>query len=165
MSYWIMYGDCWKAKESGDAGDFIYNAMARDSDMGDTSPRAHRAYKFCKDLLAEGKRWPDDLNQENTAKNRLQWWWNDWYTRPQDDMTRDPYVAVICRAEELGRSSEIADIKIPWYCYHRGTWKWRKRLISDARPAWRKRLTHYMVKATTISTSHDPIIIANKLEI
>lgn len=166
MSKWILDGNCWRDENSGDAGDYIFNAMSRDIDMEDKSERGHRAYEECRNLLVEErKRWPDRLNQEDTAPNFIAWWFNDdKYTRPQRFLTRDPYITVICRAEQLGRAEEIENIKIPWYCYSPKTWKWRRKLIKDNRANWKRRLTHYKARATAIATSDDPNIIANRKE-
>ena len=163
MSKWILDGNCWRDENSGDAGDYIYNAMSREIDMNNKSDRAHRAYEECRDLLATGRRWPDRLTQSDTAKNFIQWWLSKKYTRPQHYLTRDPYLAVITCAVHLGRADEIKDIKIPWYCYSPRTWRWRKKLIqSRKKPWWKWRLDHYRYLALAFKTSDDPNIIANK---
>ena len=165
MSKWRLDGFLWRDRNSGDSGDVIYNTMTRIIDMEVRDQWAHYSFEYCCTLLRHNKRWPDRLNQENTAKNRIQWWLSDRYTRPQDDMTRDPYIACICCAMHLGRPEDIEDIRIPWYLYHRKTWRWRKKLIKDDRELWKKRLSYYRALAVVIKNSDDPNIIANKLEI
>jgi len=165
MSDWYKDEYFWRHPGSGDAGDLIYNTMARVIDMGDRSNWAHESYYRCKKLLEQGKRWPNYLSLASTAPNFLVWWFCKGYTRPQCFMTRDPYVAVIACAFHLGRGEEVVSITIPWYCYSRETWRWRRRLIEDNRPAWRRRLTHYKALATGINTMDDPNIIANMEDI
>lgn len=164
MSRWIKGDYLWIDQDSGDAGDIIYNSMSKIIDMEDRSIWANDSLSYCIALLDNHQRWPDMLNQENTAKNFLQWWLNDKYSRPQHFLTRDPYYSVICCAEFLKRADEIESIKIPWYCFSPAMWIWRRKLIKDNRPNWRKRLTHYKALATQIATSDDPNIIANKKE-
>ena len=162
---WWKDGFFWRHPSSGDAGDLIFNTLARIIDMNDKSEWAKCSLLECMDLLLVDKRWPDRLNQENTAKNRLQWWFGKGYTRPQDDMTRDPYVAFYCCALFLGFSNWIEMVPIPWYCFSPGVSWWRHKLMRPRKkPWWRWRLDHYQYLALAIKTSDDPNIISNKDE-
>jgi len=67
-------------------------------------------------------------------------------------MTRDPYIALgACYEHLLFFANELeAEIlmeayettTIPLYLYRPHIWRWRRRLIKDTRPHWRKRLTY-----------------------
>ena len=161
---WFKDGNFWRHRnpESGDAGDLIYNTMARIIDMEDQSDWAHASFDVCKQLLSEGKRWPDRLTQANTAKNRLQWKLCKGYTRPQDAMTRDPYVGTIACALFLDRPEEILSITIPWSCYSPATWRWLRTLKHDRQSLWVQRLDYYRALSVVIKNSSNPNIVENK---
>ena len=153
---WFKDGYFWRHPGSRDAGDLIYNTMSRIIDMEDKSEWAYISLDFCILLLFDGKRWPNRLNQDNTAKNWFQWKWsrllkNGKYTRPQTNMTRDPYIATITCAIFLGGHDYIQNIHIPIHLYSLKTWRWRRRLIKDSRPDWVQRLDYLRSTATRMN--------------
>ena len=172
---WFKDGNFWRHPGSSNAGDLIFNTMARIIDMEDTSDWAHASFDECKQLLSEDKRWPDRLTQEDTAKSMLQYRWVRFlyrlnlrklrYSRPQDGMTRDPYVATITCALHLGRPEEISAITIPWTSYSRATWLWRRILIKDKQSMWVQRLDYYRALSVVIKNGSNPNIVANKEDI
>ena len=170
MNDWNKDENFWIHSKSSNAGDVQYNTMSRIIDMEDQSDWAHDSLDECIELLSQRKRWPERMNQENTAKNWIQWKWSKWglgkkiYSRPRGAMTRDPYVAVITCALHLGRPEEIQNIKIPWYCYSRETWKWKRELERDNLPFWRQRVRYYRALSKTLKYGNNPNIIANKKE-
>ena len=169
---WFKDGNFWRHPGSWDCGDLIFNTMARIIDMGDISDWAHASFDECKQLLSEDKRWPDRLNQENTAKNMLQYWWAKFlwrlnlreltHSRPQSGMTRDPYIATITCALHLSRPEEILAITIPCTSYSTATWRWLKTLKHDRQPIWVQRLDYYRALSVVIKNSNDPNIVENK---
>jgi len=103
--------------------------------------------KFCVQLLKEGKRWPNSMNQDcdspnifieyldkviskfNMRASRTKWVpiipWRIRY-RCQNRMTRDPIIMVLIAWELLDGEGECP-IKVPWYLqrpdmYHWGRW-------------------------------------------
>lgn len=157
MRNWFKDGYFWRHPGSANAGDLIYNTMSRIIDMQDKSDWAHTALDYCILLLFERKRWPYRLNQDNTAKNWFQWKWskllkNGKYTRPQGNMTRDPFIATITCCLFLDRWEHIEAIKLPIHLYTPKTWRWRRRLIKDNRKQYVQRLSY--MKATAVRMNY-----------
>lgn len=171
---WFKDGNFWRHPGSGDYGDLIFNTMSRIIDMEDKTDWAYSSLKECADLLKIDKRWPDRFNELEDAKNVVVYRWNmflkwlgvdkEYPERAQNDMTRDPYIAFYCCAMFLGEDHYIKEIKIKWYTYSPGTFRWRKRLIGNKKPNWVNRLEYYRSLAKVIKYSDDPNIVANKKE-
>lgn len=81
-------------------------------------------------LLNERKRWPDEFNHPQMAKNRLDKFLHPKKYRWQHGMTRDPYILVISAMKLMGCvwEKEIHRIKIPWWLYRPNLWAWHKYL-------------------------------------
>jgi len=80
----------------------------------------------CKSLLADRKRWPDELNHPL-----------DW--QKQGRMTRDPYIMTICAVTQIlhyYRTRYIKEIKIPFRLYSPSIWAWRRYLITGKGKKW-----------------------------
>ena len=80
----------------------------------------------CKSLLADRKRWPDELNHPL-----------DW--QKQGKMTRDPYIMTICAVTQIlhyYRTRYIKEIKIPFRLYSPSIWAWRRYLITGKGKKW-----------------------------
>lgn len=152
MKNWYKDGYYWRHPGSGDAGDLIYNTMSRIIDMDDKSEWAYTSLLDCINLLNEGKRWPDRLTQTDTARTWLGWKLSKKLTRPQHILTRDPFIATITCAIYLDMDYQLT---IPWYCYYRRVSKWKRRLETDKRPDWRKRLDYMMSTATRLRYLQD----------
>jgi len=132
---WFKDGFFWRHPESGNAGDLIFNTMYKIMQDGDYSDWAYSALTACADLLRSGKRWPDRLTRDDTAKNWLQWKWdmlrkNRRYSRPQQVLTRDPFIAVYAAAFKMNRWQLIEVVTVPWYLYRPTLWNWRKYIMS-----------------------------------
>lgn len=120
-------------------GDIIYNSLRRIIDDKDTSDWAFRALWICKELLLDGKRWPDWMNHERDAKNRIGWWWsrllynlyliNHQKYRPQTSMTRDPWCYFYTASVILERKRFVEIVPIPWWLWRQPVWAWRRYLI------------------------------------
>ena len=136
-------------------GDLIFNTCAKIIDDGDESDWAEEAMWNCGCLLQARKRWPDRMAHYCDANNWFQWRWSQlkfklgiktgWWIwndelgeyelkmlktvmyRPQDSMTRDPYIAWMTLCMIFG---DEVDINIPWYLYRPGIWAWRRYLIT-----------------------------------
>lgn len=153
---WFKDGYFWRHSVSTNAGDLIYNTMSRIIDMRDKSDWAYSALDACFLLLFDRKRWPNRLSRDDMAKNWFQWQWskflgNGKYSRPQGNMTRDPYIAVITCALFLDQHEVIENIHIPLYLYSRETWVWRRRLIKDNRKNYIQRLDYLRATATRMN--------------
>ena len=136
MRVWYKDSFFWRHNESSNAGDLIFNTMDKVLRDSDTSDWAVDALYSCANLLIDGKRWPNRLNQADTAKTWLQWKWYKWglgktvYSRPQQTMTRDPYIAFYADCIRLDHPERIREIKLPWNAFAPSTYYWRKYLIS-----------------------------------
>lgn len=123
-------------------GDIIYNTCRKIIDDNDCSEWAYRALEICAELLYERKRWPDEFNHPNDAKNINEYIIsklfydagdNDWRLyRPQTNMTRDPWIYWIALCVHLNRRQFIEVVTIPFYLYLNSptTWVWRRFLIT-----------------------------------
>ena len=100
-------------------GDVIHTTMTKIIDDNDDSDWAKDAIKICVQLLQEGKRWPDSLNQPDIRGFQKY--------RSQTGMTRDPYIgAITSHMKMYGKVSE--GLSIPWYLWTPRTWNWHKYL-------------------------------------
>lgn len=158
MREWYKDGSYWRHNESTGMGDLIFNTCFKIIQDVDVSPWALTALSSCCHLLKAHKRWPDRLNQENTAKNWIQWKWskllkNGKYSRPQGDMTRDPYIAWITACILTRNEYLIQSVTIPWYLsnpfYAPTTRRWRRRLLKDKREVYVQRLGYLRSLAVT----------------
>ncbi len=135
-------------------GDLGSNTMMRIVDSGDDSSWAFLSLSAVRDLLLEGKRWPDRMNQDVDAETRIEWRLSQLKQlllikktvkyRPQHQMTRDPYIYFYTACIMLGREDLIELVKMPWYLYRPGTWAWRKCLINET---WWNRLIYKIDRA------------------
>jgi len=133
---WFKDGPYWRHPGSSNAGDLIFNTCDKLIRDGDLSDWAHKAMWACYDLLSVPIRWPGRLNEPDTAPTWIQWKWYKWglgekvYSRPQQTMTRDPYIAFYAACIHLDHRELIREIKLPWNAFAPSTYYWRKYLIS-----------------------------------
>ena len=122
-------------------GDLIFNTCNQILRRKDRSVWAYSALQQCGDLLLERKRWPDRMDPGYlSADSWLEWKISIWrweqglenthLYRPQNHMTRDPFIAYYTLAVFLDRIQFIEVVKIPFYLYRPNVWAWRKYLIS-----------------------------------
>jgi hypothetical protein len=105
-----------------------------------------------RDLLKQRKRWPDEFNHPNDARNRLDKWLADrrhkrdpekyphTKYRNQRGMTRDPFITCLFAMYMLPDYFKLEDIrklKIPWYINRPDLWHWKRYLYTGKR--WHKR--------------------------
>lgn len=146
-------------------GDLIFNTLTKIVKDGDKSLWAIFAFIACAMLLVSHKRWPNEMNTGYEGKLRIVFYIRKIfkikskkpYTRPQHDMTRDPYIALgSCYTHLLGAIGGTFDhiltytfeaVKIPKYLYKPNTWIWWQRLKKDNRPHFRKRLSYFKARA------------------
>jgi len=91
-------------------------------------------------LLEKGLRWPNEMNNEHIAKNKIQFWWSKiMYKlgyhktrlyRSQKSMTRDPWIYFYCCAIYLDWNKiKIKDLPYPpWWLYDPKVWQWIRAL-------------------------------------
>lgn len=152
MKDWFKDGYFWRHNQSTGPGDLIYNTMSRIIDMNDKSDWAYTSLDWCIILLYDRKRWPNRFNREDMAKNWFQWKLSGGrYTRPQGNMTRDPFIAVITCCLHLEVHEYIEHIHIPLHLYNPKTWRWKSRLIKDSRPDWIQRLDYLRDSASRMN--------------
>ena len=150
MSYFRQDGFFW-VHDGGDAGDLIYNTLSRILDQDDNSDWAWESFESCGQLLKQGKRWPNSMNDIPTK-------------RSQTLMTRDPYIVYYTLAVKWDCIDLVKDLPMPWYCFSPIVSLWRHKLINDNQPLWKKRLDYYRAKAVVFKNHNDPNIIANENE-
>jgi hypothetical protein len=130
----------------GDLGFNTCDQIIRDNDK---SLWAYEALYECADLLLDGKRWPDRMNQDIDSKNRLdsmRYRWpgkvkrwlikrgcknvvdRGWKYRWQTGMTRDPFTAFYTACMLLGEADLLRDVMPIWYNYRPSFWAWYKFL-------------------------------------
>lgn len=155
---WFKDGPFWRHPDSTGPGDLIFNTCYKIIQDVDVSPWALEALTACCQLLKARKRWPDRLSLDNTAKNWIQWQWSKLegdhrYSRPQGDMTRDPYIAWISACVLTRNEYLIKGVSIPWYLsnpfYAPKTMRWRRKLIKDDRKVYVKRLSYLRALAVS----------------
>ena len=183
-------------------GDLIFNTCAKIIDDEDKGEWAVLAIENCYGLLERRERWPDRMIQPNDADNWFQWklsqlkFWlgikTKWYVwdhdngsmdfepkmlktvmyRPQNNMTRDPFIAFFT-AVTLSKNVN-STLTIPWYLFRPSIWIWRRYLIIG-RGLWLyyfltlnypkrdyvRRLRGYMDKAVELKNSQ---IIEERLQ-
>ena len=101
-------------------GDLIYNTLRKIIETNDKSEWAYKAFEACSELLIQGKRWPDYMNQQDVeGKEKF---------RSQMSMTRDPWIAFYACAIHLDRKQFI-ELKPQWWLYSPKTWAWRRALL------------------------------------
>jgi len=146
--------------------DFIFNTLTKIVEDNDTSIWAIFSFIFCTSLLVSGRRWPDESNAGDEAPNRWIWFPYKWvtreskrrWTRPQDDLTRDPYKAYRgCFAHLIKENNGEYDvilwyafksIRLPWYLWRLEWWIDWKRTINNNRKHFVKRLDYIDGRAT-----------------
>jgi len=114
--------------------DLVYDTCRKIIETDDKSPWAHLALFNCRELLFEGKRWPDYLedNVPNHWKRNLpilkRFYFKNvkWY-RSQYSVTRDPYILLYACVVHLGVDLGSCP-NIPWYLYSPKTWAWIRAL-------------------------------------
>ena len=133
-SLWIT----WKHSASPDGkGDLIWWMALYALITGDA-----RTIRECIRLLNEEKRWPDSMNQEIDAKNRVQYFFSklshkiglidSHLFRSQNSVTRDPYIMLIC-AIYWHQYEMIQDLKVPWLINRAPLYWWKKYLENPTR--------------------------------
>jgi hypothetical protein len=146
-NFWRKASPQWEIDDYGEAinskGDLISNTMMKIVADGDKTDWAYAALNDCMILLKDGRRWPSRMDQDCDALTRLEWRQSQWMYRrgrtehvryrPQQNMTRDPYVFFYVACVYLGLPELIEEVMIPWYLYRPGVWAWRKCLIKESR--------------------------------
>ena len=119
-------------------GDCLFNSLTRILDQNDHSDWADKCIETCSNLLKERKRWCEELNDSNDAKNRIDEYWSKlmhkWgfrdhhKYRPQKSITRDPWIALYVVAVDRDRRGLLLN-KPPWWLRTPTFAAWRKHLI------------------------------------
>lgn len=167
MIKWYLYNNYWRRGDGdGDdspqdrddgTGDLLFNSFSKDTIDGNVSKRAIDSFFDGADLLKQRKRWPDEMNIGTEAPNRWVYYLTKplkIYSRPQSDMSRDPYITWFTFGMSLLKSNlpqetaqkiidEMEAMRIPWYLYRPKTWRWRKLLLIDTRKHYVKRLDYF----------------------
>jgi len=131
-----------RGEDTKDKGDLIFNTLKKIVDDGDTSEWAYCSLLNSFDLLMQGKRWPDRMNQDCDAKTKIGWRIDQlliWLYlkrkhkfRHQKSITRDPWIMAYVCAYKLNRF-QFFDIKPQWWLYRPGVWAWMKYLRKQDR--------------------------------
>ena len=126
-------------------GDLLYNTYRMIVETNDKSDWAVKAFLKCTDLLREGKRWPDYMQDENALFIADDWFQqqasvDNYYKykeervvdptiepvlclyRPQTSITRDPYIMMRRCAVHLGIDQRDLP-KMPWHLI-----LWRRKI-------------------------------------
>lgn len=166
-NFWMDRSPGWAVREYGGhpdgKGDLIFNTCYKIIQDVDVSPWALTALTSCMMLLKARKRWPDRMNQDIDAKNRIDCMVSKWLWRLkirlthkyrwQDGMTRDPYIAWITACILTRNEYLIQSVSIPWYLsnpfYAPTTMRWRRRLLRDKRDVYVQRLGYLRSLAVT----------------
>lgn len=147
-------------------GDLLWNTLTKIVYDNDTSDWAIQSYLKCSKLLKKGQRWSREFNSKIEAPNRWIWYpyralmklfkvpsavWK--WTRPETDMTRDPYYAQgQCLFHFLKHKPDMPNemmadlvesfiaVKLPWYLFRFNYITWRKRLIKSTSKLYVKRI-------------------------
>ncbi len=138
----------WEADKYGFYPDGIGDCIGRSAKAALVYHKPEMLQK-CVDLLKIGKRWPDELEGVNCAKNWFDYTWSrlryklgisTWYRkyRHQTSITRDPIIGVICalwvmdwftfRMSLNNWGKQIKDIKIRWWQNRPDLYHWKKYL-------------------------------------
>lgn len=165
---WYLYNNFWRRgdndgddspQDRGDGtGDLLWNSFTKDIIDGNVSQRAIDSFFDGAWLLKQRKRWPDEMNTGYEAPNRWIYYPTKFlkiWTRPQSDMTRDPYIAWYTFGMALLKSNlrawvrryivmEMKYMPIPWYLYRPETWRWKRRLLKDDRKHYIKRISYFI---------------------
>ncbi len=116
-------------------GDLIYNTCRKIIETNDQSHWAAMALASCADLLIDGQRWPDYLEDDVPKhwKRNLpilkRWYFKNakWY-RSQYSVTRDCFIAYYACAIHLNRPLYLS-VKPKFWLYSPKTWAWRRALM------------------------------------
>ena len=149
MREWYKDGYFWRSKSyqweidqyqfaNDGMGDLTINTCNLIIKQNDKSEWAFKSFVACADLIVVHKRWPDYMNNNYIAKNRLQHIWskfmfklginNHVLYRHQHSITRDSYVYLYACAVHLDRKQFILN-KPPWWLYNPKMWAWRRALL------------------------------------
>lgn len=185
MIIWYLYNYFWRRGDGdGDdspqdwddgTGDLIFNTCGRDAKKRCVDDRAIRTFKESAKLLAARKRWLDEMNLGTEAPNRWVWYpyktWKEFlkwlgfkvtykWSRPQNDMTRDPYKAFGAQYANLIRYADklcwpeiietFLSVTPPWYTYifNPSFIIWWNKLKRDDRKHFVKRLGFFERQAS-----------------
>ena len=149
---WFKDGLFWRHQLSTDYGDLIHNTQSRNYELKLDDWWVYRSLEESARLLNENKRWPDRFNEPEDYKYRLAWLFMDFIRdalkivgihinikeRAQNDMTRDPYIALYNEAVYLGRVDIIESTPMNWYLWRPSVWAWRKYLITKDKRCLRR---------------------------
>jgi hypothetical protein len=168
---WHKWGTFWRRKDG--VVDLIYNSLTKYRKEGDFGPEAIENFKECAYLLAEHRRYPNELIRDEEVKL----WWMYWVRRPfrklwvklgwniktlyrkQNDMTRDPYYAFGCVYAFLYRYNEdlatrliltehFMLVTVPFRLRRGGIQRWWNRLLWDRRKHYVIRLNNWKALGT-----------------
>ncbi len=141
---WLRESKSWEFNEYGfrpeGIGDCIFNTCNKIIEDNDTSEWAIYSIHRCGILLAQRKRWPDELHPLQAATNWFDWKFSAWMFRhgkidqrlyrPQGNQTRDGYIAYFAVCAMFGYTELIKDVTVPLHLYRPNLWAWRKYLIT-----------------------------------
>lgn len=162
---WYKDGYFWCKKSidgSDGKGDLIFNTCYKIFKEKDISEWAHKALKACSELLNEGNRWPDRMCSEADADSwierivvrslkKIGIKTKGWGFRYQKRMVRDSFIALYTASLFLEVPKYIKDTPIPKFLYSFKTWKWRRRLLEDARVDYVIRLDYLRANAVVLN--------------
>jgi hypothetical protein len=123
--------------------DLIYNNLRKIIETDDKSEWAYEVFDRCVLLLIEGKRWPDEIQEEYEefiSKNKAHHIFNKWLKklgkvelrkyRPHKSITRDPWVMFYAACIHLDKRVFI-HLKPQSQLYRPNLWALRKALIGE----------------------------------
>ena len=170
LNYWRR-GDADGDNSAQDRGDgtidLLFNTLTKIVKDRDRTLWAILSFLACAVLLIQRKRYPNEMRNGHEAKSRVIYYIIRFFrkafakvnvkikqrSRPQHDMTRDPYKALgACYIWLItGEHTEYHHIirttfnavTIPLYLYRPNMWKWWRRLKRDGRPLYRKRMDYF----------------------
>lgn len=138
--YWRKKSEPWEIEFWGfqvdSLGDIIYETCRKIIEDEDQTPWAIISFALCEDLLRNGKRWPDRMEEEVPRKQK----WRSWPIirliyfghrpgdyRTQQSITRDPWTLLYACAVHLGMDPK--ELPRPqWWIYRPTFGSWIRKL-------------------------------------
>lgn len=117
-------------------GDLLYDTLRKIIEDNDKSDWAHHSFWGCYQLLKNGKRWPDEMEQYITRTQK----WRSWPIirlmyfeekgdyRTQTSITFDPWVMLYACAIHLEVQDFVMLSKPQWWLYRPTRWSWIRKL-------------------------------------
>ena len=143
MSYYEKHGVLLEPSKSWELMNYGFNPEGMGDCISRTmdEARKNKDYRYlvnCYYLLCERKRWPDELNNDRIAKNKIAELWSlliqtltrPCLYRPQSNITRDPYFYFYAACVVLDCKHLIEIVKPPWWLFSPPLWLWRRYIIT-----------------------------------